>query len=63
MLARLQQGVASAVGAMVKTKQSCRATADRTSRVNVGLDEMASSVGRIHDLCARSRPLQKSKAL
>jgi methyl-accepting chemotaxis protein len=53
MLARLQQGVASAVGAMEKTKQSCRATADKTSRVNVGLDEMASSVGRIHDLSAQ----------
>ncbi|MES2818811.1 MAG: methyl-accepting chemotaxis protein [Pseudomonadota bacterium] len=53
MLARLQQGVSSAVGAMEKTKASCQATADKTSRVNVGLDEMADSVVRIHDLSAQ----------
>lgn len=53
MLSKLQQGVSSAVQAMEKTKASCQATADRTSRVNVGLDDMASSVGRIHDLSAQ----------
>ncbi|MET1079947.1 MAG: methyl-accepting chemotaxis protein [Pseudomonas sp.] len=53
MLARLQQGVSSAVSAMEKTKASCQATADKTSRVNVGLDDMASSVVRIHDLSAQ----------
>jgi methyl-accepting chemotaxis protein len=52
MLARLEQGVNAAVGAMVKTKASCESTADRTSRVNEGLDGMASSVLRIHDLSA-----------
>jgi methyl-accepting chemotaxis protein len=52
MLARLEQGVNDAVGAMVKTKASCESTADRTSRVNEGLDGMASSVLRIHDLSA-----------
>jgi len=52
MLARLEQGVNDAVGAMVKTKASCESTADRTSRVNDGLDGMASSVLRIHDLSA-----------
>lgn len=50
MLARLQQGVSAAVVAMVKTKQSCQATADKTSKVNVGLDDMADSVVRINDL-------------
>nr|WP_137973602.1 methyl-accepting chemotaxis protein [Pseudomonas sp. F(2018)] len=53
MLAKLQQGVSSAVQAMEQTKASCQATADRTSRVNVGLDDMASSVSRIHDLSAQ----------
>ena len=53
MLAKLQQGVSSAVQAMEKTKASCQATADRTARVNVGLDDMASSVSRIHDLSAQ----------
>ncbi len=53
MLSKLQQGVSSAVQAMEKTKSSCQATADKTSRVNVGLDDMASSVGRIHDLSAQ----------
>lgn len=52
MLARLEQGVNDAVGAMVKTKASCESTADRTSRVNDCLDGMASSVLRIHDLSA-----------
>lgn len=52
MLARLEQGVNAAVGAMVKTKASCESTADRTSRVNEGLDGMASSVLRINDLSA-----------
>ncbi|MEO4046798.1 methyl-accepting chemotaxis protein [Pseudomonas sp. CAU 1711] len=53
MLAKLQQGVGSAVQAMEQTKASCQATADRTARVNVGLDDMASAVGRIHDLSAQ----------
>ncbi|HLD68369.1 MAG TPA: methyl-accepting chemotaxis protein [Pseudomonas sp.] len=53
MLAKLQQGVSSAVEAMEKTKASCQATADKTSRVNVGLDDMAGSVLRIHDLSAQ----------
>jgi methyl-accepting chemotaxis protein len=53
MLSKLQQGVSSAVQAMEKTKASCQATADRTARVNVGLDDMASSVSRIHDLSAQ----------
>ncbi len=53
MLSKLQQGVSSAVQAMEKTKASCQATADKTARVNVGLDDMASSVGRIHDLSAQ----------
>lgn len=53
MLSKLQQGVSSAVQAMEKTKTSCQATADKTARVNVGLDDMASSVGRIHDLSAQ----------
>ncbi len=52
MLVKLEQGVNDAVGAMVKTKASCESTADRTSRVNEGLDGMASSVLRIHDLSA-----------
>ena len=52
MLTRLEQGVNAAVGAMVKTKASCESTADRTSQVNEGLDSMASSVLRIHDLNA-----------
>jgi methyl-accepting chemotaxis protein len=52
MLSRLEQGVSTAVGAMEKTKVSCQSTADRTSRVNEGLDGMASSVLRIHDLSA-----------
>jgi len=50
MLARLQQGVAAAVVAMEKTKQSCQATVDKTSKVNEGLDGMAESVVRINDL-------------
>ncbi len=50
MLSKLQQGVSSAVQAMEQTRSSCQATADRTARVNVGLDDMASAVGRIHDL-------------
>jgi methyl-accepting chemotaxis protein len=53
MLAKLQQGVSSAVQAMEQTKASCQATADRTARVNVGLDDMASAVSRIHDLSAQ----------
>jgi methyl-accepting chemotaxis protein len=50
MLARLQQGVSAAVVAMEKTKQSCQATADKTSKVNEGLDGMTDSVVRINDL-------------
>ncbi len=53
MLSKLQQGVGSAVQAMDQTKASCQATADTTSRVNVGLDDMASAVSRIHDLSAQ----------
>jgi methyl-accepting chemotaxis protein len=53
MLSKLQQGVSSAVQAMEQTRASCQATADTTSRVNVGLDDMASAVGRIHDLSAQ----------
>jgi methyl-accepting chemotaxis protein len=53
MLSKLQQGVSAAVQAMDQTKASCQATADTTSRVNVGLDDMASAVGRIHDLSAQ----------
>src|SRR5690606_11440961 len=53
MLARLQQGVSAAVQAMEQTKASCQATADRTERVNVGLDDMASASSRIHDLRAQ----------
>jgi methyl-accepting chemotaxis protein len=52
MLSRLEQGVSTAVGAMEKTKVSCQSTADRTAKVNEGLDGMASSVLRIHDLSA-----------
>ena len=50
MLARLQQGVGAAVVAMEKTKQSCQATAEKTAKVNEGLDGMAESVVRINDL-------------
>jgi len=50
MLARLQQGVSAAVNAMQKTKLSCQATAQKTSKVNVGLDGMADSVVGINDL-------------
>lgn len=50
MLARLQAGVGAAVTAMEKTKFSCQATVDKTSKVNEGLDGMAESVGRINDL-------------
>jgi methyl-accepting chemotaxis protein len=53
MLSKLQQGVSSAVQAMEQTKASCEATANTTSRVNVSLDDMASAVGRIHDLSAQ----------
>jgi methyl-accepting chemotaxis protein len=35
---------------MEKTKQSCQATADKTSKVNEGLDGMTDSVVRINDL-------------
>jgi methyl-accepting chemotaxis protein len=50
MLVRLQQGVSAAVAAMEKTKHSCQATVDKTSKVNEGLDGMADSVMRINDL-------------
>ncbi|WP_409521577.1 methyl-accepting chemotaxis protein [Pseudomonas sp.] len=50
MLTRLQQGVSSAVVAMEKTKSSCQATAGKTARVTLGLDEMATSVVHINDL-------------
>ena len=53
MLSKLQQGVGAAVQAMDQTKASCQATADTTTRVNVGLDDMASAVSRIHDLSAQ----------
>ncbi len=53
MLGKLQQGVGAAVQAMDQTKASCQATADTTSRVNVGLDDMASAVSRIHELSAQ----------
>jgi methyl-accepting chemotaxis protein len=62
MLARLQQGVSSAVLAMEKTKASCQATADKTARVNLGLDDMASSVGRIHDLSAQIASAAKEQS-
>lgn len=52
MLARLEQGVSDVIDAMVKTKASCESPADRTSRVNKGLDGMASSVLHIYDLSA-----------
>ena len=53
MLAALQSAVDAAVGAMERTRDSCQATADRTTRVNSGLDQMADSVNRIHDLSAQ----------
>ena len=53
MLAGLQQAVDAAVAAMEATKRSCQATADKTARVNTGLDEMADAVNRIHDLSAQ----------
>tara|TARA_R100000541_G_scaffold11732_2_gene19999 strand:- start:91271 stop:91645 length:375 start_codon:yes stop_codon:yes gene_type:complete len=63
MLAHLQQSVAVAGSTMEKTKKSFSATADKTSRVNVRLDEMVSSVGRITTSAHRSWSQQKSKAL
>ncbi len=53
MLAALQSAVDAAVGAMERTRDSCQATADKTTRVNSGLDQMADSVNRIHDLSAQ----------
>lgn len=50
MLHNLQQAVGSAVDAMVQTKASCQATADKTAQVTVGLDEMTQSVVHINDL-------------
>lgn len=50
MLHNLQQAVGSAVDAMVQTKASCQATADKTAQVTVGLDEMTNSVVHINDL-------------
>ena len=50
MLAQLQQGVSAAVQAMERTKASCHATSEQTAKVTLGLDEMTSSVGHIHDL-------------
>lgn len=50
MLTSLQQGVSAAVAAMEKTRQSCQATADKTSAVNTGLDDMTNSVLHINDL-------------
>lgn len=50
MLAKLQQGVSAAVQAMERTKASCHATSEQTAQVTLGLDEMTSSVGHIHDL-------------
>ncbi|WP_269419766.1 methyl-accepting chemotaxis protein, partial [Rhodococcoides yunnanense] len=47
MLAGLQQAVDAAVAAREATKRSCQATADKTARVNTGLDEMADAVNRI----------------
>jgi len=53
MLAALQNAVDAAVAAMEKTRDSCQATADKTTRVNSGLDQMADSTNRIHDLSAQ----------
>lgn len=53
MLAALQNAVDAAVGAMERTRDSCQATADKTTRVNSGLDQMADSTNRIHDLSAQ----------
>ncbi|MGY3920770.1 methyl-accepting chemotaxis protein [Aeromonas eucrenophila] len=53
MLSRLTQGVAEAVVAMDHTKRSCQAAADTTSQVTGGLDNMADSVVRIHDLSSQ----------
>ena len=50
MLTSLQQGVSAAVAAMEKTRQSCQATAGKTTAVNAGLDDMTDSVLRINDL-------------
>ncbi|WP_354676167.1 methyl-accepting chemotaxis protein [Pseudomonas syringae] len=50
MLSSLQQGVSAAVAAMEKTRQSCQATAGKTTAVTAGLDDMTSSVLRINDL-------------
>ncbi|WP_348749683.1 methyl-accepting chemotaxis protein [Pseudomonas rhodesiae] len=50
MLARLTTGVSSSVTAMENTQSSCQSAADATARVNTGLDEMAGSVGHIHNL-------------
>ncbi|MGV2846317.1 methyl-accepting chemotaxis protein [Aeromonas hydrophila] len=53
MLSRLTQGVAEAVVAMEHTKRSCQAAADTTGQVTGGLDNMADSVVRIHDLSSQ----------
>ncbi|WP_373293624.1 methyl-accepting chemotaxis protein [Pseudomonas matsuisoli] len=53
MLKRLEDGVGSAVAAMERTRKSCQGAAEKTTDVNTGLDEMAGSMGRIHDLSAQ----------
>ncbi|WP_323974874.1 methyl-accepting chemotaxis protein [Aeromonas hydrophila] len=53
MLSRLTQGVAEAVVAMEHTKRSCQTAADTTGQVTGGLDNMADSVVRIHDLSSQ----------
>ncbi|MCQ2995373.1 methyl-accepting chemotaxis protein [Pseudomonas syringae] len=50
MLGNLQQGVGAAVAAMEITRQSCQETADKTTAVTAGLDDMTNSVVRINDL-------------
>nr|WP_122663317.1 methyl-accepting chemotaxis protein [Pseudomonas viridiflava] len=50
MLGNLQQGVGDAVAAMEITRQSCQATAGKTTAVTAGLDDMTNSVVRINDL-------------
>jgi len=53
VLDKLAHGVGQVVGAMEQAKARCQTAADTTAKVNVGLDEMADSVDRIHDLSSQ----------
>lgn len=63
MLERLQRGSQTVAAAMEGTKESCIATADKTSRVHGSLDEVIDAVIRSNDLVSQIATAAEQQSL